>query len=92
MGQPQHTNNVRRIDFTKAATRPPRTRPGETEARARNFGSADRDQLKVVSLPEPRRRRPRPRRSLHNVESLAIIIMAALLGALIAAILLDPAL
>jgi hypothetical protein len=90
MGQPQHTNNVRRIDFTKAATRPPRTRPGETEARARNFGSADRDQLKVVSLPEPRRRRPR--RSLHNVQSLAIIIMAALLGALIAAILLDPAL
>jgi hypothetical protein len=91
MGQPQHTNNVRRIDFTKAATRPPRTRPGETEARARNFGSADRDQLKVVSLPEPRRR-PHPRRSLHNVQSLAIIIMAALLGALIAAILLDPAL
>lgn len=87
MGQPQHTNNVRRVDFAKASTRASRTRSKEAEAPTR---SSDRDHLKVVPLPDTRRRRPR--RSVQKLQTLAIVIMAALLGAFIAALLLDPAL
>ena len=90
MGQPQHRDNVRRVDFAaKASTRSARTRGNEAEAP--RSGGADRDHLKVVSLPEQRRRRTR-RGSVQNLQTLAIVIMAALLGAFIAALLLDPAL
>jgi hypothetical protein len=41
-----------------------------------------------VSLPEQRRRRTR--RSMQSLHTLAIVIMAALLGAFIAVVLLDP--
>ena len=88
MGQPQHRDNVRRVDFAaNTSTRPGRTRSNEAEARPRDSGS-DRDHLKVVSLPEQRRRRTR--RSMQNLHTLAIVIMAALLGAFIAVVLLDP--
>ena len=91
MGQPQHRDNVRRVDFTaKASTRSAGTRSKEAEPRPRNSRS-DRDQLKIVSLPEQRRRRTR-RESMQNMQTLAIVIIAALLGAFIAALLLDPAL
>jgi len=88
MGQPQHRDNVRRVDFAaKTSTKSGRTRSNEAEARPRNSGS-DRDRLKVVSLPGQRRRRTR--RSMQNLHTLAIIIMAGLLGAFIAVVLLDP--
>src|SRR4029079_6631043 len=88
MGQPQHRDNVRRVDFAaKTSTRPGRTRSNEAEARPRNSES-DRDRVRVVSLREHRRRRTR--RSMQSLHTLAIVIMAALLGAFIAVVLLDP--
>ena len=91
MGEPKFTNNVRRIDFAKAAAK---SRPrAEEAARQPEPVRSSRDHLKVVSLPEPRnRRRSRHQRTPQNALMVVIVVLAALLGALIAAILLDPSL
>jgi hypothetical protein len=90
MGEPKFTDNVRRIDFAKAAK--PRARAEDSSNKTESVRSS-RERLKVVSLPEPRnRRRPRGQRTPQSVLMAIIVILAALLGALIAAIVLDPSL
>lgn len=92
MGEPRHTGNVRRIDFAKAAAKPARLRADEPAARQQEPGRADRDRLKVVSLPEPHgARRHHRHRAPHDTRMLVIVVLAALLGAAIAAIVLDSA-
>jgi hypothetical protein len=89
MGEPKHTNNVRRIDLAKAAAKQSRLRAEESAPRQQESG----DRLKIVPLPEPRaRRRHRSEKPSQNALLAVIVILAALLGALIAAVFLDPAL
>ena len=94
MGEPKHTNNVRRIDFSKAGPRP--ARPGAEPALLRSQQDATRsdgERLKVVPLPERRnRRRHRSEKPAQNAMLAVIVVLAALLGALITAIFLDPSL
>jgi hypothetical protein len=93
MGEPKHTGNVRRIDFSKAGTRQSRPRADAASPRQPETGRAEPDRLKVVALPEPRgRRRHRSERPSQNAMLAVIVVLAALLGALIAAIFLDPSL
>jgi hypothetical protein len=93
MGEPKHTNNVRRIDFAKAGAKQSRLRAEESAPRTHDGGRSDRDRLKIVPLPEPRtRRRHRSEKPSQNALLAVIVILAALLGALIAAVFLDPAL
>jgi hypothetical protein len=93
MGEPKYTNNVRRIDFAKAGAKPSRPRADEPADRAPDSTRSDRERLKVVSLPEPRvRRRHRSERPSQNAMLAVIVILAALLGALIAAVFLEPGL
>ena len=93
MGEPKYTNNVRRIDFGKAGAKQPRHRADEPPARAQEASRSERERLKVVPLPEPRvRRRHRSEKPSQNAMLAVIVILAALLGALIAAVFLDPAL
>jgi hypothetical protein len=92
MGEPKYTDNVRRIDF-KAGAKGTRPRNEGTAARFQGDGRADRERLKVVALPEPRvRRRHRSERPAQSAMLVVIVVLAALLGALVAAIFLDPAL
>ena len=93
MGEPKHTNNVRRIDFAKAGAKQSRLRAEDSAPRQQESGRPDRDRLKIVPLPEPRaRRRHRSEKPSQNALLAVIVILAALLGALIAAVFLDPAL
>jgi hypothetical protein len=93
MGEPKHTNNVRRIDFAKAGAKQSRLRTEESATRTQDSDRSDRDRLKIVPLPEPRtRRRHRSDKPSQNALLAVIVILAALLGALIAAVLLDPTL
>jgi hypothetical protein len=93
MGEPKYTNNVRRIDFAKAGARQTRQRADEASARPQETGRSERERLKVVALPEPRsRRRHRSEKPAQNAMLAVIVVLAALLGALIAAVFLDPAL
>ena len=94
MGEPKHTNNVRRIDFSKAGPRPSRARAEPAPLPSQQEGArSDRERLKVVPLPEPRnRRRHRSEKPAQNAMLAVIVVLAALLGALIAAIFLDPSL
>jgi hypothetical protein len=93
MGEPKYTDNVRRIDFGKAGSKSARPRPDGAATRSQSAGRADRERLKVVALPESRvRRRRRSERPAQSAMLAVIIVLAALLGALIAAIFLDPAL
>ena len=93
MGEPKYTDNVRRIDFGKAGAKGTRPRTDGPPTRSQAAGRADRERLKVVALPEPRvRRRRRSVRPAQNAMLVVIVVLAALLGALIAAIFLDPAL
>ena len=91
MGEPRQTTNVRRIDFARAGAKPSRLPADESEARQQKPGRADRDRLKVVSLPGPHSRRHHPHRPPHNAPVVVVVILAALIGALIAAIVLDSA-
>ena len=90
MGEPGHTNNVRRIDFAKAAAKPARLPADKPAARQQGPGPAGRDRLKVVSLPEPRRRRQSHRPAQSTLVAV-IVILATLIGVLVATILLAPA-
>lgn len=93
MGEPRHTNNVRRIDFSKAGARQSRLRAEDLAGRQPETGRLEPDRLKVVALPEPRsRRRHRSEKPAQNAMLAVIVVLAALLGALIAAVFLDPAL
>ncbi|HEX6102754.1 MAG TPA: hypothetical protein VF031_06885 [Alphaproteobacteria bacterium] len=93
MGEPRHTNNVRRIDFSKAGARQSRLRAEDSAGRQPETGRLEPDRLKVVALPEPRsRRRHRSEKPAQNAMLAVIVVLAALLGALIAAVFLDPAL
>ena len=93
MGEPRHTNNVRRIDFSKAGARQSRLRAEDSASRQPETGRLEPDRLKVVALPEPRsRRRHRSEKPAQNAMLAVIVVLAALLGALIAAVFLDPAL
>ena len=93
MGEPRHTNNVRRIDFSKAGARNSRLRAEDSAGRQPESGRLEPDRLKVVALPEPRsRRRHRSEKPAQNAMLAVIVVLAALLGALIAAVFLDPSL
>ena len=93
MGEPKYTNNVRRIDFGKAGAKQPRPNADAPPARSQDSSRAERDRLKVVPLPEPRvRRRHRSEKPSQHAMLAVIVILAALLGALITAVFLDPAL
>jgi len=93
MGEPKHTNNVRRVDFGKAGSKQSRLRADDSLARKQEPGRSERERLKIVALPEPRtRRRHRSEKPSQNALLAVIVVLAALLGALIAAIFLDPAL
>ena len=97
MGEPRHTNNVRRVDFANA--RSARARQGEA-AEEKHLPramleprSAEPEPLKVVPLPG---RRAGAQRSLtapkQNALLVVIILLAAMLGAVLAALLLNPTL
>ncbi|MDF2763828.1 MAG: hypothetical protein K0S81_822 [Rhodospirillales bacterium] len=93
MGEPRHTNNVRRIDFSKAGARHSRLRAEDSAGRQPETGRLEQDRLKVVALPEPRsRRRHRSEKPAQNAMLAVIVVLAALLGALVAAVFLDPSL
>lgn len=88
MGEPSHTNNVRRIDFAKAGARA--RAEDTTAAPPRRPARSQPERLKVVSLPEPRDRRRRKSKGPPQRAMLAVVIvLATLLGALIGALFLD---
>ena len=99
MGEPRHTNNVRRVDFAKGNSRLARARAAEAEEKHLPRAmleprSGEPDRLKVVPLPE---RRGAPQRGgltapKQNALLVVIILLAAMLGAVLAALLLNPTL
>ncbi|HXV23819.1 MAG TPA: hypothetical protein VED46_06145 [Alphaproteobacteria bacterium] len=91
MGEPKQTNNVRRIDFAKAGTKTPRLQAGDTPGKPQESLKSGRDRLKVVSLPEARNRpKPKRQKTSHALSLMVIVLFAAILGALIAILVLDP--
>ncbi len=91
MGEPKQTGNVRRIDFAKAGAKQPRVRAEAAPGRPQEPLRGDGDRLKVVCLPEPRGRPRLKRQKASNTPSLTVtVLFAAVLGALIAILILDP--
>ena len=98
MGEPRHVNNVRRVDFAKGQSRSARARQTAVEKHLHHessdvAGHSGRDRLKVVAMPS--RSVARPHRFAgpkQNALLVIIILLAGMLGAVLAALLLNPTL